>query len=75
MIFIIKATPVDSIKDVVQSSLKVSEFDKHLKKAGGHIGRNAVEITIKMKTIVRKPLMIKVSREFGIKWPTRVDIL
>ena len=34
------------------------EFDKHLKKAGGHIGRNVAEITIKMKTIVRKPLMI-----------------
>ena len=29
-------------------------FEKHLKKAGGHIGRNVVEITIKMKTIVRK---------------------
>ena len=28
------------------------------KRAGGHIGRNVVEITIKMKTIVRKPLMI-----------------
>ena len=44
--------------DVVQSSMKVPEFDKHLKKARGHIGQN-VEITIKMKTIVRKPLMIK----------------
>ncbi len=51
--------PVDSIKDVVRSSVKVPEFNKHLKKAGGHIGRNVVEITIKMKTIVRKPLMIK----------------
>ena len=38
------------------------EFDKHLKKAGGHIGRNVVEITIKMKTIVRKPLMIKINK-------------
>ena len=47
--------PVDSIKDVVRSSVKVPEFDKYLKKAGGHIGRNVVEITIKMKTIVRKP--------------------
>ena len=37
-----------------------SEFDKHLKKAGRHIGRNIVEITIKMKTITRKPLMIKI---------------
>ena len=51
-------TPVDSIKDVVRSSVKVPQFDKHLKKAGGHIGLN-VEITMKMKAIVRKPLMIK----------------
>ena len=42
---------MDSIKDVVRSSIKVPEFDKHLKKAGGHIGRNVVEITIKMKTL------------------------
>ena len=35
-----QATPVDSIKDVVQKSEMVPEFDKHLKKAGGHIGRN-----------------------------------
>ena len=48
---------MDSIKDVVQSSEKVPEFDKHLKKPGGHI---IVEITIKMKTTVRKPLMIKI---------------
>ena len=52
--------PVDSIKDEVQSSTKVPEFDKHLKKAGGHIDRNVVEITIKKKKIVRKPLMIKI---------------
>ena len=50
-------TPVLSIKDVVRSSAKVPEFDKHLKKAGGHIGRNVMEI-IKMKTIIQKPLMI-----------------
>ena len=50
-----QSTPMDSIKDVVQSSVKVPEFDKHLKKTGGHI---IVEITIKMKTIVQKPLMI-----------------
>ena len=55
---------MDSIKDVVRSSVKVPEFDKHLKKAGGHIGRNVVEITIKMKTIVRKPLMIKINSNF-----------
>ena len=45
--------PMDSIKDVVRSSVKVPDFNKHLKKARGHIGRNIVEITIKMKTIVR----------------------
>ena len=33
--------------------LRLRNLDnKHLKKAGGHIGRNVVEITIKMKTIV-----------------------
>ena len=57
-----QAIPVDSIKDVVRSSVKVPEFGKHLKKAGEHIGRNVVEITIKMKTIVRKPLMIKINK-------------
>ena len=31
-----------------------------VKKAGGHIGWNVVEKTIKMKTIVLKPLMIKI---------------
>ena len=46
-----QANPMDSMKDVARSSVLVLEFDKHLKKAGGHIGRNAVEIT-KMKTIV-----------------------
>ena len=38
------ANRIRTIKDVVQSSMKVSEFDKHLKKAGGHIGRNIEEI-------------------------------
>ena len=52
--------PVDSVKDVGQSSRKIPEFEKHLKKAGGHIGRNVVEIAIKMKTIVRKRLMVKI---------------
>ena len=55
-----RGDPVDSIKDVVRNSVKAAEFDKHLKKAGGHIDRNVVEITIKMKTIFRKPLMIKI---------------
>ena len=31
-----------------------------MKKAGEHISLNVVEITIKMKTIVRKHLMIKI---------------
>ncbi len=34
---------LDSIKDVVRSSVNVPEFDKHLNKAGGHISRNVVE--------------------------------
>ena len=55
-----QATPVDSIKDVVRSSVKIPKFNKHLKKAGGYIGWNVVEITMKMKTIVQKPLMIKI---------------
>ncbi len=42
-----------------RSSVTVPELDGHLKKAGGHIGRNVMEITIKMNTIVRKPLIIK----------------
>ena len=54
-----QVTPVDSIEDVVRISVKVPDFDRHLKKAEGHIGRNIVEITINMKTIVWKPLMIK----------------
>ena len=43
---------MDSIKVVVRSYVKVPEFDKHLKKAGGYISQNVVEITIKMMTIV-----------------------
>ena len=36
------------------------KFDKkHRKKASEHIARNVVNTTMKMKTIVRKPLMIK----------------
>ena len=52
--------PMDSMKDVVRSSVKVPECDKHLMKAGGHISKHFVEITIKTKAIVRKPLMIKI---------------
>ncbi len=66
---------MDSIKDELRSFVKVPEFDKHLKKVGGHISRNVVEITIKMKTIVRKPLMIRMYRTgLGIKQPTKVDM-
>ena len=57
----VQVTPVDSIKDVFRISVNVPESDKHLKKASGHIDRNVAEITIKMKTIVRKPLMIKIT--------------
>ena len=52
------ATLVVSIKNVVRSFVEVPEFDKHLTKAGGHIGRIVLEITIKIKTIVRKNLLI-----------------
>ena len=45
-----QATPVDSIKDVVRSSSKVPQFDKHLEKVRGHISQNVVEITIKMNS-------------------------
>ena len=47
---------MDTLKDVVQNSVNVPKFDKNLKKVRGHIGRNVVEIAIKMKTIVRKNL-------------------
>ena len=46
-------TPTDSIKDIVRSFVKVTEV-------GGDIGGNVVEITIKVKTIVRKLIMIKI---------------
>ena len=39
----------------------IPKFDKQLKKAGRYIGWNIVEITIKMKTIVQKSLMIKIN--------------
>ena len=54
-----QVTRVDLLKDVVRNSMKIPEFEIHLKKAGRYIVQNVVEITIKMKTIVRKPLMIK----------------
>ena len=40
-----------------------SEFDqKHLRKAGGDISRNVVNITQMMKTIVRKHWMVKITK-------------
>ena len=40
--------------EMVPESEKVPESDKkYLKKAGGHIGRNVEQITMKMRTIVR----------------------
>ena len=48
-----QVTLVDSVKDVGRSTVKVPEFDNHLKKVGEHIGRNVVEVSIKMKTIIR----------------------
>ena len=52
-----QATPMDWIKDVAQSSMYTPKFNKHLKKARGHIGQNVVNIT-KIKTLVWKPWMI-----------------
>ena len=52
--------PVDQIKDVVRNSMLAPKFDKkHRKKAGGHISRNVMNITIKIKTI-RKPWRIEI---------------
>ena len=43
----------DYDKKVTEFGKKIPEFDKkHLKKAGRHIGRNVVNITIKMRTTV-----------------------
>ena len=45
---------VPEFEKKVPGSEKVPESDKkYLKKAGGHIGRNVVQITMKMGTIVR----------------------
>ena len=49
-------------KKVPESEKKVPESDKkYLKKAGGHIGRNIVQITMKMRTIVRITQIILLS--------------
>ena len=43
----------DYNKKVPESEKKGLESEKkYLKKAGGHIGRNVVQITMKMRTIV-----------------------
>ena len=47
-------TPVDSIKDIFRSSVRVPEFGKHLRKAGGLIGR------IKDEDSSLKPLMTEI---------------
>ena len=39
-----------------------SEFRDGSRFRSTHIGRNVVEITISMKTIVRKPVMIKINK-------------
>ena len=45
---------VPEFEKKVPESEKVPESDKkYLKKAGGYIGRNVVQITMKMGTIVR----------------------
>ena len=45
---------VPKFKKKVPESEKVLEFDKkYMKKARGHIGRNVVQITMKMRTISR----------------------
>ena len=41
-------------------------LNKHLKKAGGHICENVVEITIEMKTIVRQTLNDEMKKLKGI---------
>ena len=51
-----------TLNDKNQQASSQKLDNKHLKKAGGHIGRNVEEITIKMKIIVRKPLMIKINK-------------
>ena len=58
-----QATPVDSIKDVVRSSVKVPKFDKHLKKAGGHnrlkyFGNNNKDEDKSLKTLNVKKFLI-----------------
>ena len=48
------------VRSPVAPFCSISEsYPQEMKKAGGHIGRNLVNITIKMKIIVQKPLRIK----------------
>ena len=56
---------MDSIKDVVRSSVKVPEFDKHLKEAGVHIGRgncgnNNKDEDNSLKTLKDKNIHMKI---------------
>ena len=67
--------PVDSIKDVVLSSAKVPEFDKHLKNSRGHIDRNVVKITIKMKTTLNDKNHLASSQKFRLLTTKRLSSL
>ena len=51
MIVSLEALGTNAYKPFTAGQFRVSEYNKHLKKAGEHIGRNGLEI-IKMKTIV-----------------------
>ena len=54
---------VPEFEKKVPESEKVPEPDKkYLKKAGGHIGRNVVQITMKMRTLVR------ITQSTGFVW-------
>ena len=61
--------PVDSIKNVVRSSGKVPEFDKHLKKTGGHIGNDNKDEDNSPKTLNDKnPELICLHTINGFKY-------
>ena len=64
---------MDSKKDVVRSSVKVPEFDKHRPE-------DISAETMKMKTIAQKPLMMKIiiimlRHQHGYPWPSTATLL
>ena len=62
---------VPEFEKKVPESEKVPESDKkYLKKVGGHIDRNVVQITIKMRTIVRITLIILIGFTFLFTTPS-----